>query len=91
MAPAWLSKWIQDDQQIDAKNDHVFDASWNRFLDGCLWILDGKMEPSWYQNGIKNRFIKKHEKTHLERARLCQIGLRGTKLGANIDQKSIQQ
>ena len=61
---------------------HFFDASWNRFLGGCWWILDAKMEASWHQNGIKNRFLRKHEKTHLELARECQLGFRSSKLGA---------
>ena len=38
-----------------AKIDQFFDASWGRFLERFGWILGGKMEASWYQNGIKNR------------------------------------
>ena len=41
--------------KIDVKIDQKFDVSWDRFLLGFEWILGGKMEPSWYQNGIKNR------------------------------------
>ena len=69
MAPTWLPKWSQHGQKINAKIDHFSDASWNRFLDGFWWILDTRMEPSWYQNGSKNRFLRKDEKTHLELAR----------------------
>ena len=28
MAPTWVPKWSQDGQKIDAKIDHLFDASW---------------------------------------------------------------
>ena len=67
--PTWVPKRSQLGQKIDPKIDHFLDASWNRFLGGFCWILGAKMEPSWYQNGIKNRFLRKHEKTHLELAR----------------------
>ena len=55
MAPTWFSKWSQDGQKIDAKFDHFFDTSWDQLLDDFRWIFDTKMEPSWYQNGIKNQ------------------------------------
>ena len=50
VAPTWL-----DGQKINAKIGCFFDASWHRFVDGFWWILDAKMQPSWHQNGIKNR------------------------------------
>ena len=32
-----------------------FDASWGRFLERFLWILEGQMEPSWHKKRTKNR------------------------------------
>ena len=55
MAPTWASKWSQDAQKIDPQIDHVFDASWDRFVDGFWYTLGPKMEPRWHQNGIKNQ------------------------------------
>ena len=55
--PTWVPKWSQLGQKIDPKIDHFLDASWNRFLVGFWWILGAKMEPSWHQNGIKNRCL----------------------------------
>ena len=86
--PTWVPTWSQLGQKIDPKIDHVLDSSWNRFVGG---FLGAKMEASWYQNGIKNRFLRKHEKTHLELARYSQIGFRRSELGAKIAQKSIQK
>ena len=56
MVPTWLPKWSQDGTKTHPKIDHLFGVSWNRFVGGFLWILDSKMEPSWHQNGIKNRY-----------------------------------
>ena len=53
--PTWLPKWSKNPTKIEAKIDQFFDASWGRFLERFGWILGGKMEASWYQNGIKNR------------------------------------
>ena len=73
MAPTWPQVGSQVgakmDKKIHPKIDQKIDGSWDRFLEGFWWILGGKMEPSWHQNGIKNRFLRKHEKTHLELAR----------------------
>ena len=55
--------------KIDAKIDQKIDASWDRFLDGFWWISGTKMKPSWHQNGIKIKVVRKSEKTHLELAR----------------------
>ena len=55
MAPTWVPSCSQDGSKINAKMHHFFDASWNRFLGGFWWILGTKIEPSWHQNGIKNR------------------------------------
>ena len=55
IAPTWVPSCSQDASKIDAKMHHFFDASWNRFLGGFWWILGTKIQPSWYQNGIKNR------------------------------------
>ena len=54
MAPTWLPRWSQNGEKFDAKIDQKIDASWDRFLEGFWWILGGKMEASWHQNGIKN-------------------------------------
>ena len=43
------------------------------------------MEPCWHQNGIKSRFLRKHETL------MPHIGFRRSKLGANIDKNSIKQ
>ena len=67
--PTWVPKWSQLGQKIDPKIDHFLNASWNRFLRRFWWILGAKMEPSWHQNGIKHRYLRKHEKTYLELAR----------------------
>ena len=56
MAPTWVPKWSQDGQKIDPKIYHFFNASWDQFLDGYWWILGAKIEASWHQNGIKNRY-----------------------------------
>ena len=56
MAPSWVPKWSQDGRKIDAKINHFFDASWDRFLDGFWWILGAKMEASWHQNWIRKRY-----------------------------------
>ena len=55
--PTWVPTWSQLGQKIDPKIDHFWDASWDLFLDGFLWILGAQMEPSWHQNGIKNRCL----------------------------------
>ena len=55
MAPTWVPRWSQNGEKIDAKIDQKFDASWDRFLMRFWWILGGKMEASWHQNGIRNR------------------------------------
>ena len=55
--PTWVPTWSQLGQKIDPKIDHFWDASWDLLLDGFLWILGGQMEPSWHQNGIKNRCL----------------------------------
>ena len=55
MAPTWVPRGSQNEEKIDAKIDQKFDASWNRFLGGFWWILGTKIEPSWHQDGIKNR------------------------------------
>ena len=55
--PTWVPKWSQLGQKIDPKIDHFLDASWNRFLRRFWWILGAQMEPSWHQNGIKNRCL----------------------------------
>ena len=56
MAPTWVPRGSQNEEKIDAKIDQKFDASWDRFLGGFYWILGTKIDPSWYQNGIKNRY-----------------------------------
>ena len=38
-----------------SKNRSKFDGSWGRIFEGFWWIWEGKMEPSWHQNRIKNR------------------------------------
>ena len=56
MLPEWsnlASKLEQKSKKIEAKIDQVFVASWGRFLEHFGWTLGGKMEASWYQNGIK--------------------------------------
>ena len=40
-------------KKIDAKIDQKFDASWDRFLGGFWWILEGKMEASGDQHRLK--------------------------------------
>ena len=55
MAPTWPPKRSQNQLKIDPKIDHFFSASWNRFLEGFWWILEGKMEASWHQNRTKHR------------------------------------
>ena len=67
--PTWVPKWSHLWQKIDPKIDHFLDASWNWILGGFWWMLGAEMEPSWHQHGIKNRFLRKHEKTNLELAR----------------------
>ena len=57
MAPTWLPKWSQDGQKVDPELDHFFDVSWDRCLGGIWLIFAAKMEPSWHQNGIKNRCL----------------------------------
>ena len=44
-------------KKIDPKLDHFFDVSWDRCLGGIWLIFGAKMEPSWHQNGIKNRCL----------------------------------
>ena len=41
--------------KIDVKIDQKIDALQDRFLMRFWWILGGKMEASWHQNGIRNR------------------------------------
>ena len=41
--------------------DKKIDAVQDRFLKRCWWILGGKMEASWHQDGVENR-------TYLENA-----------------------
>ena len=48
-------KSAKNRKKIDAKIDRKIDASWGRFLERFWWIFGAKMEPSWHQNGIKNR------------------------------------
>ena len=54
MVPTWAPRWSPNRTKIDAKINEKIDASWNRFLNGCWWILGGKMEASWHPHGIKN-------------------------------------
>ena len=54
MVPSSASSWSQNGKKIHPKINQKIDASWDRFLEGFWWILGGKMEPSWHQNGIKN-------------------------------------
>ena len=53
MAPTWPPKRSQNQLKIDPKMDQFFSASWNRFLEGFLWILDANMKPSWHPNQSK--------------------------------------
>ena len=59
MVPTWPQVGSQVGAKMDKKThpkiDQKIDASWDRFLEGFWWNLGGKMEPSWHQNGIKNR------------------------------------
>jgi len=47
--------WSQNGIKIDAKIDQKVDAFQHRFLKRFWWILEGKMDASWHQNGFKNR------------------------------------
>ena len=51
--PKLGSKIDQKSIKIDTKIDQKIVASWDRFLKGFWWILEGKMEPSWHQNRLK--------------------------------------
>ena len=63
IASFWPKKWptwpqvgresSEIDTLIDLGSFSIFDASWGRFLKGFWWILESKMEPSWYQNRSK--------------------------------------
>ena len=46
MAPTWPPKRSQNQLKIDLKIDQLFNASWNRLLERCWWILDAKMKQS---------------------------------------------
>ena len=61
MAPSWAPKSSPNREKIDAKIDQKIDACQDRFLMGFWWILGGKMEASWHQDGVENR-------TYLEKA-----------------------
>ena len=94
MAPTWIPKWSQDGQKIDAKIDQKFDASWDRFLGGFWWILEGKMEPSWHQN--RSKIDANGECDFLKNRALAAAGARflrfwESKLGVKIDKKSMKK
>ena len=48
--PTWLQLGSQNgaknEVKIDPKIDQIFNASWNRLLEGFWWILDAKMKQS---------------------------------------------
>ena len=69
VAPTWLPKLTPDGYKIDAKIYHFFRCLLNSCFFCFWWILGGEMEPNWDQDGMKNRFFRKREKTHLELAR----------------------
>ena len=68
IAPTWIPKWSQDGQKVNAKIDHFLMPLGNVFFE-FRWFLCGITESSWHQNGIKDRFLRKHGKTHVELAR----------------------
>ena len=92
--PIWFPKWSQDAQKIDPKIDHFFDVSWNRFLDGFWWNFVPKRSQVGTKMGSKiddnfeERFLII---LALPAARAGKIKIWGSKLGAKIDQKSIQK
>ena len=55
LRPKRAPNWSQNCIKIDAKICRKIDGFGNRFLEGFWWILGGKMEASWHQNGIKIR------------------------------------
>ena len=67
--PTWVQVAPQDGAKIDKKSIPkllIFvDASWNRFLHGCWWILDANISKVEVKMGSKNdanfeqRFFKK--------------------------------
>ena len=66
MDPTWAPRWSPNRTKIDAKINENIDASWNRCLNGFLWILGRKMEASWHPNGIKN--VHKFERRFFEKS-----------------------
>ena len=55
LAPKMGPKSAKNRQKIDAKIDRKIDAFQHLFFNRFWWILEGKMEASWYQNGMKNQ------------------------------------
>ena len=94
MAPSWLPKSSQNRRNIDAKIDRKIDASWDRFLEGFGWVFGGKMEACWHQHRAKidpnfeERFF---EKTLFSWGKQWFWRFRGSKLGVEIDAKSIKK
>ena len=92
--PTWVPKWSQLEQKIDPKINHFLDASWNRFLNGFWWNFVPKRSQVGTKMGSKiddnfeERFLII---LALPAARAGKIKIWGSKLGAKIDQKSIQK
>ena len=55
LRPKRVPSCSQNGTKIDAKIDRNIDGFGNRFVKGFWSILEGEMEASWNQNGIKIR------------------------------------
>jgi len=56
LAPKTDPKRSQNRPKIEAKINQFFDGFRDRFLEEFWWIFGAKTEPSWSQNGVKNRY-----------------------------------
>ena len=56
MAPTYPPKTSKNRLKTDVKKYQDFDSFGDRFLERFWWIFGAKIEPSWDNNGMENRY-----------------------------------